>query len=216
MDPDSSDSSSDGPKRGEPSGSPRVAPSGTRSDTSSSAHFSKRNDSFERVLHAHGPAVYRLALAQTRNRADAEDVFQDVFVALVRHTAHADNTFASNEHLQSWLLRATINRCRDLARSVRRHRTQSLDELPVDLAENLSAPSVDQGNRPPELEQTRELWRAVGELPPKLRAAIHLFYVEELSCEQTAQALGVSVSTVTTRLSRARKQLERSLKGRLS
>ncbi len=74
----------------------------------------------------------------------------------------------------------------------------------------------DQERRLIEREEAQALWHAVGELPPKFRAAVHLFYVEGLSCEETARALGVTVSTVTTRLTRARKQLERSLKGRLS
>lgn len=74
----------------------------------------------------------------------------------------------------------------------------------------------DQERRLIERDEAQALWHAVGELPPKLRAAVHLFYVEGLSCEETARALGVTVSTVTTRLARARKRLERSLKGRLS
>ena len=74
----------------------------------------------------------------------------------------------------------------------------------------------DQERRLIERDEAQALWHAVGELPPKLRAVVHLFYVEGLSCEETARALGVTVSTVTTRLARARKQLERSLKGRLS
>ena len=60
-----------------------------------------------------GDAVYRLALGQTRSKADAEDVYQDVFMRL-----YGDATeFTSSEHLKAWLLRVTINRCRDLAKS---------------------------------------------------------------------------------------------------
>ena len=171
---------------------------------------------FEGIVRTHGSMVYRLALVQTRNRADAEDVFQDVFVALVRRMARGGRGFESAEHVRAWLLRATIDRGRDLARAAWRRRTQSLDEFPVELAEGLFRCAPDQERRIIEREEARALWHAVGELPPKLRAAVHLFYVEGLSCEETARALGVTVSTVTTRLARARKQLERSLKGRLS
>ena len=171
---------------------------------------------FEGIVRTHGSMVYRLALMQTRNRADAEDVFQDVFVALVRRMTRGGRGFESTEHVRAWLLRATVDRGRDLARAARRQRTQSLDEFPAELAEGFFRCAPDQERRILEHEEAQVLWRAVGELPPKLRAAVHLFYVEGLSCEETARALGVTVSTVTTRLARARKQLERSLKGRLS
>ena len=171
---------------------------------------------FEDIVRTHGSMVYRLALVQTRNRADAEDVFQDVFVALVRRMTHGGRGFESAEHVRAWLLRATVDRGRDLARAARRQRTQSLDEFPTELAEGFFRCAPDQERRIIEHEEAQVLWCVVGELPPKLRAAVHLFYVEGLSCEETARALGVTVSTVTTRLARARKQLERSLKGRLS
>lgn len=171
---------------------------------------------FEGIVRLHGSMVYRLALVQTRNRADAEDVFQDVFVALVRRMTRGGRGFESAEHVRAWLLRATVDRGRDLARAARRQRTQSLDEFPAELAEGFFRYVPDQECRLIEREEAQVLWRAVGELPPKLRAAVHLFYVEGLSCEETARALGVTVSTVTTRLARARKRLEHSLKGRLS
>ena len=171
---------------------------------------------FEDIVHTHGSMVYRLALVQTRNRADAEDVFQDVFVALVRRMARGGCDFESAEHVRAWLLRATVDRGRDLARAARRQRIRSLDEFPAELAEGYFRCAPDQERRLIECEEAQALWHAVGELPPKLCAAVHLFYVEGLSCEETARALGVTVSTVTTRLARARKQLERSLKGRLS
>ncbi len=171
---------------------------------------------FEDIVHTHGSMVYRLALVQTRNRADAEDVFQDVFVALVRRMARGGCDFESAEHVRAWLLRATVDRGRDLARAARRQCIRSLDEFPAELAEGYFRCAPDQERRLIERDEAQALWHAVGELPPKLRAAVHLFYVEGLSCEETARALGVTVSTVTTRLARARKQLERSLKGRLS
>ena len=52
-----------------------------------------------------GDAVYRLALGQTRSRADAEDVYQDVFLRLL----DSDTAFESPEHLKAWLLRVTVN-----------------------------------------------------------------------------------------------------------
>ncbi len=170
-------------------------------------------DAFERIVHEHGGAVWRLALAQTRNRADAEDVFQEVFVALVRRMARKGAEFASAEHLKAWLLRATMDRSRDVARAARRRGAQSLDELPAEVAEALLPSTDDQFTLIARHEEAHELWRAVGALPAKQRAVIHLFYVEEMSCEQIAAALDISTSAVTSRLNRARKQLGRALKG---
>ena len=77
-----------------------------------------------------GDAVYRLALSQTRSKADAEDVYQDVFMRL-----YGDATeFTSSEHLKAWLLRVTINRCRDLAKSNWNRHTVAFDPVRDDIA----------------------------------------------------------------------------------
>ena len=85
---------------------------------------------FEGIVRTHGSMVYRLALVQTRNRADAEDVFQDVFVALVRRMTRGGRGFESTEHVRAWLLRATVDRGRDLARAARRQRTRASTSSP--------------------------------------------------------------------------------------
>lgn len=57
------------------------------------------------ILEQYGNLVYHLALSQMKNRTDAEDVFQEVFLRLVRK----DRTFESNEHIKAWLIRVTVN-----------------------------------------------------------------------------------------------------------
>jgi RNA polymerase sigma factor (sigma-70 family) len=64
----------------------------------------------------YGDAAYRLALSQTGSPADAEDMYQDVFLRLLR----CEKRLADSEHLKAWFLRVAINRCRDLHRSGRR------------------------------------------------------------------------------------------------
>ena len=147
-----------------------------------------------RAMREHGPSVLRLALSQTGSRADAEDVYQDVFVALARRGEH----FADAGHLRAWLLRATLNHCRDLARSWWRRNTQSFDELRLDPpARQEEAPVV-----PPD-----ELWAAVQRLPERYRAVVHLRYVEELPVSSIAALCDISESAVRTRLSRAVRKL---------
>ncbi len=86
-----------------------------------------RPDAFlEDAMHRWGDTVLRLALSQLRDASDAEDVFQDVFVRLLK-----DRTaFNDDEHLKAWLLRVTINRCRDIGRSGWKRRNEPLARTP--------------------------------------------------------------------------------------
>lgn len=139
-----------------------------------------------------GPAVYRLAFSQLQNKADAEDVFQEVFL----HYVEKAPKFQNEEHERAWLLRVTLNCCKDVFRSpFRRHRAQ-LEE-----AENL--PVWD-----PEEEQLLE---RLQKLSKKDRAVLHLFYWEDLTTEQVAKAVGCSPAAARQRLSRAREKLRREL-----
>ena len=73
-----------------------------------------REDAFlEDAMERYGDAVYRLALCRLGSRADAEDVYQDVFLRLLRDTT----AFRDGEHLKAWLLRVTLHCCVDLRRS---------------------------------------------------------------------------------------------------
>ena len=135
-----------------------------------------------------GDAVYRLALGQTRSRADAEDVYQDVFLRLL----DSGTAFESPEHLKAWLLRVTVNRCRDLARSGWKRRTVALD------------PEWDAPDSPARDDEDAAVWDAVGQLPEQQRTAVHLHYVEGYSTEEIASALDCRPATARTWLFRAR------------
>lgn len=161
-----------------------------------------RSDSFLRdAMATWGSMVYGLALVRTCSAEDAQDVYQDVFVRL----ATDGTAFADEDHLKAWLIRATINRCCDVARSAWRRRTVPLSELtvePVDASADAAASL-----------EARELWEAVARLGPKMREAVYLHYAEGLSCEEIAKLAGVRPSTVRTRLQRARSQLQSMLGG---
>ena len=146
-------------------------------------------------MHRWGDTVLRLALSQLRDASDAEDVFQDVFVRLLK-----DRTaFNDDEHLKAWLLRVTINRCRDIGRSGWKRRNEPLAERHAALA--VEAPDL--------LES--DIWNAIGTLPPDLRAVVHLHYVEGYSTDEAAALVGCRPSTARTRLHRARKHLKAAL-----
>ena len=159
-----------------------------------------RPDAFIRqAMGAWGGSVWRLALAQTGSKEDAEDVYQDVFLRL----AQSATEFSSQEHLKAWLLRVAVNRCHDVARLRSRRPAVPLDSMPFE-------PS-DVGPLSP--DEVRALWEAVGELPESMRVVIHLYYQEGYSGKEIAGLLGLEPSTVRTRLQRARAQLKISLGG---
>ena len=147
------------------------------------------------AMEAHGAAVYRLALCRMQNAADAEDVYQDVFL---RFLDQPDRDWDS-EHMKAWLLRTTVNRCADLHRFRLRRPVLALEDIP-----ELARPGND---------RAEELWDAVARLPEKLRTAVHLHYAEGYSTEEIAALLEVPAATVRTRLHRARHQLKDLLGG---
>ena len=147
------------------------------------------------AMKTHGDTVYRLALCRLQNTADAEDVYQDVFLRLLeQRSGHWDG-----ERLKAWLIRTALNRCADLGRLRQRRGTLSLEEVP-DMA------------RPVD-EAAAELWDAVARLPEKLRTAVHLFYGEGYESGEIGALLGVPAATVRSRLRRARAELKDLLGG---
>ena len=155
-----------------------------------------REDAFlEDAMERYGDAVYRLALCRLGSRADAEDVYQDVFLRLLRDTT----AFRDGEHLKAWLLRVTLSRCADLRRSAWFKRT-----APMEAAADAAAPEPDDQS---------ELWQAIAALPDDQRTAVWLYYVEGYRTEEIAQMAGCSAVTIRTRLHRARKQLRSEMEG---
>ncbi len=147
---------------------------------------------FNAAVERYQTMVYRTALHALANSQDADDAVQEVFLRLYQRKG----TFDGEEHLRRWLLRVTVNYCRDLMKSPWRRRV-ALEELP----------------ETPVFDKPREaaLYREVMALPEKYRTVLNLFYYEELSVREIGTLLGVEASTVTTRLARARKRLRERL-----
>lgn len=147
-----------------------------------------------RAVEQYADTVRRICLVHLKNYADTEDIFQTVFVKYLLHTA----PFASPEHEKAWIIRVTINACKDLLRSVFRRRTVPLDE-----AAELPAPP----------EEHRAVLQAVQGLPAAYRDVVYLHYYEGYTAPEIAQILGRNVNTVYTRLTRARGLLRQALGG---
>ena len=152
----------------------------------------------EQIVRKHGDMVLRLAVSNLNNRADAEDVFQEVFIRLVRSLDKIED----EAHLRHWLIRATINRCKSLHTSAPRRRELPYDELPESFGESFE-------DTP---EEDTPATDALQSLPEKYRAPLHLFYIEDLPINDIARILDCSEGTVKSQLSRGRSMLRESLK----
>lgn len=150
------------------------------------------------AIDAHGDAVLRFALCRMRNRADAEDVFQTVFLRLFQHAP----TFENDTHARAWLLRVTANCCNDLYRDTLRRR-----QVPIDEASQFEGASGFPN------KQTETLQSAIAELPEAYRTALHLHYVEGYKTHEIAAITGEKPGTVRAHLHRARKALKAALEG---
>lgn len=148
-----------------------------------------------RAVEQYADMIRRICMIHLKNYHDAEDIFQTVFLKYVLSSV----VFENEQHEKAWLIRVTVNACRDLLRNVFRSRTVPLNAL-VDQSQEL----------PPEHSEVLE---AVLSLPEKYRDAVYLFYYEEYSAAEIASLLGKNVNTVYTLLTRAKKMLRERLGG---
>ena len=149
------------------------------------------DDCVDEVIDKYSDMVYRLAFAQMKNKHDAEDVFQDVFLRYISKP----RTFESEEHRKAWLIRVTINRSRSIFAALFRKNEPLDDSLEAKATED------------------NDLSEYLSLLPQRYRSVVHLFYYEELSVKQISEILGAKESTVRTWLTRARSILGEKIKG---
>lgn len=142
-----------------------------------------------RLFEDYSDDVFRLALSYLRNRQDAEDICQSVFLKLMRYP---QSLKPGKE--KSWLLKCTANACKDHLKSFWRKNVVELDDT-MEFS----------------TDTDRELWEAVNALAPKYRAVVHLYYYEGYTQDEIAQILHISRTAVQTRMSRARNQLKEVL-----
>lgn len=149
---------------------------------------------FESIVRQYQKQLLVIAFHYCGNRHDAEDAVQDVFVRLYT----LKKPFESESHRKNWLIRATINRCKDLLRSPWRQRT-----IPIEAVSELLAAPYD---------QDRSVAEAVLSLPQKYREVVLLYYYADYSCNEIAMLLHRRTTTVQTQLQRARALLKQTLK----
>ena len=155
--------------------------------------------------------IYRLAKHITQNDEDAEDVLQETFLKAYEHL---DN-FQGNSKFYTWIVRIGVNESLMKLRKRKGDRTVPLDE-PVDTGEEMVAREIAVWEDNPEQRYSHEemqqiLDEAVQTLKPDFRTVFILRDIEELSTEETAETLGISIPAVKSRLLRARLALREKL-----
>jgi RNA polymerase sigma factor (sigma-70 family) len=150
-----------------------------------------------RAIEQYADMVRRICFLHLKNFSDTEDIFQDVFLKYVLCPIE----FESKAHEKAWLIRVTINACKDLLKSVFRKNTVSLDALPEVIADMSS--------------ENHMLLESVLALPKKYKDVIYLHYYEGYSAAEIGDILGKKTNTIYSTLSRARDMLRAQLGGDL-
>ena len=155
----------------------------------------KSEEEAGRAIEQYADMVRRICMIHLKNYEDAEDIFQTVFLKYVLRS----EPFDSPEHEKAWIIRVTVNACRDLVKSFFRSRTVSLDQLiekPQDMPEDHS-----------------DILEAVLELPARFRDVVYLHYYEGYTAPEISRILGKNVNTVYTILNRSKQLLREKLGG---
>ena len=166
---------------------------------------------FEQLVRQYDRQIFRVAQHITQNREDAEDITQDVFFKAYTKL----DQFQGNSKFSTWLVRIAVNESLMRLRKRKTSKTVSMDEdvhtdegsIPRDFAE--WRPNPEQQYNQAELGDI--LRKTIQGLPPGFRTVFTLRDIENLSTEETAEALGLSVPAVKSRLLRARLQLRERL-----
>lgn len=146
-------------------------------------------DEIARLYELYIQDVYLLALSYLHSKQDAEDICQSVFLRLLDKPVKLK---PGKE--KAFLLTCTANACKNHLRSFWRRNVEPMDDT-----------------IPCSTDSDRELWDAIGRLPPKYRAVIHLYYFEGYDHNEIGQILKLSRTAVQTRANRAREMLKKEL-----
>lgn len=153
------------------------------------------DESIEAVIQRYKGTVYGVALSYTKNRDDADDIFQDVFLIYFQHHP----VFNDEEHRKAWLIRTAMNCSKRVVSSTYRKRTVPME-------------NVEEKAFQFRIKEENAVYVAMQSLPEKYRIVLHLFYFEDMSIERISQTLEIKPGTVKVQLSRAREMLKNRLK----
>lgn len=141
----------------------------------------------EKIIRQYADMIYRIAVHNVKNTADAEDIMQDVCIELLTKCPEQRD----EQRVKAWLIRVTINKCNSFHRLVWQKRRESLEDYT-----HLEAPPYE------------GVMEEIRQLPKIQRNIIYLYYYEDYTIAEIAEILGKNPNTVSSALQRARKKLK--------
>lgn len=148
-----------------------------------------------RAIEQYSDIVRKICMLHLKSHSDTEDIFQTVFLKYVLYSG----LFENSEHEKAWIIRVTINACKDYLKSFFRSRTVPLDEI-TELAKEMP-------------EEHSGVLEAVLSLPKKYKDVIYLYFYEQYTAVEISGILGKNVNTIYTLLARAKDILKDKLGG---
>ncbi len=155
-----------------------------------------QDESIETLIQRYKSTVYGVALSYTSNRADADDIFQEVF--LIYYKSHPQ--FNDEEHRKAWLIRTTINCSLRVVQSTYHKRVVPMDQN-----------EMNEGSFQFRTKEENGVYLALQELPEKYRTVLQLFYFADMSIDSISQALNMKPGTVKVQLMRGREMMKTKL-----
>ena len=170
---------------------------------------------FRELIEGHRDRVYNITFRMLGNRAEAEDVAQEVFITVFKTI----ETFREESKFSTWLYRVTVNHCKNRIKYLARHHDRDRDELDeTSNGQNNAAGGAIGGPAPPAPDRALEgaqmeklLQDAIGHLDDEHRVVVVLRDIEDLSIEEICEITGLPDGTVKSRLHRARLALRKKL-----
>jgi RNA polymerase sigma-70 factor (ECF subfamily) len=158
-------------------------------------------------MRQYGNDVLRTAYMYVKDIHTAEDIFQDVFIKVNQKLS----TFEGNSSIKTWIIRITINTCKDHLKSAWNRRVVPMMDYQEDAI--ISETDYDEVEK----QDTKELIKkSVLSLPEKYKDVVLCVYFQDMTITEAAQALNIAEGTAKSRLSRARQKLKSILEGRIS
>lgn len=145
----------------------------------------------ENIINLYGDLLYRTGIMILGNPQDVQDVLQEVMLKVLQKMPE----FHDSEHEKAWLLRVTINLCKDMLRFRFRHQYIQIDELEIEAVDT----------------DDRQLLQEIIQLPSRWQIVLILHYVEGYSLKEIADILAVSENAVKKRMQRAKAGLKKKL-----
>lgn len=155
----------------------------------------RTEEELEKAISMYSDMVKRICFVYLKNYEDTEDVFQEVFLKYVLFP----DPFQSESHEKAWLIRVTINQCKDMLKNFFRKKVVYLEEVKEYVKE--------------EVQEDSEVLEAVLSLPKKYKIVVYLYYYEGYSAVEIAKLLRKNENTIYSNLSRGRAELKKLLGG---